>query len=328
MAGHDECHETVDTATREDLLEEYKYRCQGCGRCGPEAGGMATLEVHHLLRDPEEMDLHDPRNLSVLCRSCHLWQHQQTDESEVPVEISEADRTELRSQGLEVLRILAESGPLTTGEVADALSTDPSMTSVRARLWELMGLPSLVPSRDKQIVDKDVDTGKWGLVEQIEHPARGRIPTDPQTLSQRIQDELVRQALDRGVDRQKIMAVFGISRRTTFHRRKRAHAYDLPWDAINQGSGGRPPADDAGDDTGAASTEERAEPAGDGQQQLDTVADGGSENTATADVGDPGGGASSGEGGSEADESWSAQPEVQEHIQQAIAALQTLDEAL
>jgi hypothetical protein len=39
-----------------------------------------------------------------------------------------------------------------------------TLSSVRERLWVLMGLESLVASRDRQIVDQDVDTGKWGLV--------------------------------------------------------------------------------------------------------------------------------------------------------------------
>jgi hypothetical protein len=60
MTGHDQCHETVDPERREEMLAKYKHRCQGCGRCGPAAGGLATLHVHHLTRDSDEIDEHDP----------------------------------------------------------------------------------------------------------------------------------------------------------------------------------------------------------------------------------------------------------------------------
>jgi hypothetical protein len=331
MTRHDQCHETVDPETRKEMLTEYKHKCQCCGRCGPEAGGLATLHVHHLTRDLEEMDEHDPENLTVLCRSCHSWQHQQTTEEDVPVTLTDEDVTVLLPQDVEVLRILADSGPLSTGGVAAELSMDLTVTAVRERLWVLMGLESLVASRDRQIVDQDVDTGKWGLVGQVEQSARGRIPTDPQTLLQRIQDEVVRQALDRGCDRDAIMAVLDISRRTTFYREKRAHAYALPLDAIDRRNGGRPPADDAGVSEAGDATEpgERSETPGDAQQRLDTVADGkDQENARAVDATEQPTGASSGEREQRANQASSAQPEVQDHIQQAIAALETLDEAL
>lgn len=89
-------------------------------------------------------------------------------------------------------------------------------------------LDNLVETRDRQIVDKDVDTGEWGLTEQIETSAPGHIPDDPQMLLQRMEAEHVRQALDRGCDRQKIMDVLSVSRRTTLNKHKRACAYDFP----------------------------------------------------------------------------------------------------
>jgi len=91
-----------------------------------------------------------------------------------------------------------------------------------------MGLDNLVGSRDRQIVDKDVETGEWGLTEQVETSARGHIPDDPQLLLQRMEDEQVRQALERNCDRTAIINVLGISRRTTFNKHKRACAYDFP----------------------------------------------------------------------------------------------------
>ena len=84
-----ECHETVDPATRDEVLTEHRHRCQACGRRGPAEGGLATLHVHHIERDPDGMDEHDLENLTLLCRSCHSWFHQQSTSDEVPVELTE-----------------------------------------------------------------------------------------------------------------------------------------------------------------------------------------------------------------------------------------------
>jgi len=267
----EECHEPVDAATRAAVLEKYEYRCQACGRRGPEAGGLATLHVHHIERDPDGMGEHDPANLTVLCRACHSWVHQQPPVDEVPVELLQEDWTELLRQDLEILQTLAAVGPATTGEVARALSVDLSPWAVRERLWVLMGLDNLVQARDEQIVDQDYKTGEWGLTGQVVRSSRGRVPSDPETLLQRIEDEYVRRALDRDCDRGAIAAVLDISERATFYKRERACAYDVPLDAIDN-RGGRP-ADDASDARG-----EHVH-AGDGdpsvtQQQLETDTDG------------------------------------------------------
>lgn len=264
--------ETVNPDTRAEVLERDGHRCQVCGRRGPERGGLATLHVHHIERDPDDVDENDPENLTTLCRSCHSWVHQQKTPDEAPVTLTEADLSVLLPQDIEILRYLADEGPARTGEVADALTADLSVTTVRERLALLMGLDNMVESRDRQIVDQDVETGEWGLTEQIEHSARGHIPSDPQALIQRVEDEQVRQALERGCDRREIMDVLDISRRTTFHKRKRACAYDFPLAAFRRGGdGGQHPAGESvsqattGADAGSSDAEE--------QQQLDTVVD-------------------------------------------------------
>lgn len=262
-----ECHETVNPEKREEVLDEYGSRCQVCGRCGPAKGGLATLHVHHIERDPDGMDEHDMENLTLLCRSCHSWIHQRSTPEDAPVELSEEDQTVLLSQDIEILQYLAGNGPARTGDIVSAVPTDLSVSAVRARLWVLMGLDNLVDTRDRQIVDKDTETGEWGLTDQIETSARGHIPDDQQSLLQRMEDEQVRQALERDCERSAVTAVFGISRRTTFNKVKRACAYDFPLEAIERG--GRPTND----------VEQPAQPAkgdgvdvesdADGQQRLD-----------------------------------------------------------
>lgn len=236
--------------------------------------------------------------------------------------------TALLPQDIEILRILADSGPATTGDIASALSADLTVTAVRERLWMLMGLDNLIASRDRQLVDQDADTGEWGLAAQIEHEhsTRGRIPSDPQLLSQRVEDEYVRQALERGCDRDTVMDVLDISRRSTFYKEKRARAFDIPLAAIRKRGGGRPLTDDVSD---GADDSDLPGTDGEAQQRLDAVGDGRGEKEATpVDWDEQTAGESLDEREQADNQTSDEQPEVREHVRQAIAALQTLDEAL
>ncbi|MDB9233798.1 HNH endonuclease signature motif containing protein [Halorubrum ezzemoulense] len=263
-------NESVTAETRSEVLARDGHRCQVCGREGPERGGLATLHVHHIERDPVEVAENGLENLTTLCRSCHSWIHQQSTRADAPVTLTEADLSVLLPQDIEILRYLADEGPAQTGKIADSLTAELSPTTVRERLAVLMGLDNQVETRDRQIVDQDVQTGAWGLAGQIEHSARGHIPSDPQALIQRVEDEQVRRALERGCDRQTVMDVLDISRRSTFHKQKRARAYDFPLAAFRRsGDGGQHPA-------GSTAGERESDPSGadaDGQQQLDTVDD-------------------------------------------------------
>ena len=326
-----ECHETVDEDTRDDVLADYKHRCQTCGRYGPEKGGLATLHVHHIERDPDGLGEHDLENLTLLCRACHSWLHQQSTPDDAPVEITDDDQTVLLPQDIEILQFFADNGPARTGDIATGLSSDHSVSAVRERLWVLMGLDNLVDDRDRQIVDKDVETGQWGLVDQVDTSARGHIPDDPQLLLQRMEDERVRQALDRGCDRSAVMDALGVTRRTTFHKFKRGCAFDFPLDAFSRG--GRPRADGQSDRSVAEA--ETAASESDEQQRLDAVADqepastSGTE-TVSESESDPGVKASV-EGSEDNDRELNeddADGELRAHLQQAISALQEVNAAL
>jgi hypothetical protein len=265
-------NESVTPETRSEVLARDDHRCQICGREGPERGGLATLHVHHIERNPNGIDENDLENLSTLCRSCHSWVHQQSTAADAPVPLAEADLSVLLSQDIEILQFLDENGPARTGEIADRLTAELSVTAVRERLAVLMGLDNMVESRERQIVDQDVETGEWGLTEQIEHSARGYIPADPQALVQRVEDEQVRQALERGCDRDAIMDVLDVSRRTTFHKQKRAFAYGFPLDTFRRGgNGGQHPAGNTAGDSADEGTSRSEGDSADGQQQLETV---------------------------------------------------------
>lgn len=208
-------HEPVPPTKRETVLERDGYRYQYGGEKGTAIGGFATLDIHHKTCEPEDIDVHDLENLITACRACHNWHHQQTTDEEVPVDLSETDRSELLPHDLNIIKLLAELGPASTGEIAEAMTTDNSLMTVRLRLYGLIGLDNVVDSRETQLIDQDADSGKWGLPGQIARSERGRIPKEPQTLLQRAEDEQARQALDRGCSREAIGDVISVTARTT-----------------------------------------------------------------------------------------------------------------
>ncbi len=228
-------YESVDTATREAVLTRDCNSCRFCGRSGLADGGTVPLHVHHIDRSPTDMGEHDLDNLITLCRGCHNWHHQRSVDGELPVELTDADEQELLPHDKKILELLAEEGPATTGEIASRLDSDRSVMAIRERLWLLMGLDNIVEERDRQLVDQAADTGEWGLVGQIATSARGRIPDDSQTLLKRAEDERVRQALARGCDRETVATVFDVVSRTTWHKERRAQAYEFPLAAIDGG---------------------------------------------------------------------------------------------
>lgn len=147
--------------------------------------------------------------------------------------------------------------------------------------------------------------------------------------SHRAEDEYVRQALERGCVRDDVMAVLDISRRSTFYKEKRARAYDFPLAAIGSRNGGRPVVDDADDEDDAANAHERPEMTGEAQQRLDTVADGmGRDASTPVDGAEQTAGESVDEREQRDTQASRGQAEIHNHIQQAIAALQAIDEGL
>ncbi|WP_262177021.1 HNH endonuclease [Haloarcula laminariae] len=317
MSDHPD-HEAVPPAKREKRLKRDNHRCQYCNAKGTAIGGFATLEIHHKTREPEDMDVHDLENLLTACRSCHSWHHLQTTDEEVPVDLSEADLSELLPHDLEIIKVLAEMGPASTGEIVEAITADISVMAVRERLYVLMGLDNVVEDREQQLIDQETDTGQWGLPDQIVHSERGRIPEDTQTLLQRTEDEQVRQALARGCDREMIAEVFGIVSRTTWHKEKRANAYDFPLEAVSR-------AGEAGDEAGSGSPPPPADaPQESDQQQLETVAamdDSDHVTDATSSTTDGGTPEATAPSGGET-------APVQEQLVTAIEALQAVKESL
>jgi hypothetical protein len=80
------------------------------------------------------------------------------------------------------------------------------------------------------------------LPAQIDASARGYVPAAHREFAQRFEDEQVRRALDDGHDRETVAAVLDVSPRSTYHKYKRAYAYEFPLDEFRRsGSGGQHP---------------------------------------------------------------------------------------
>ncbi len=259
----DNCHSTVSQQRQSEVLDRDGHQCRICGRLGPERGGLASLHIHHIERNPDNIDEDDPQNLTTLCRSCHNWIHLRSTPADSPTPLTDTDLNVLLPQDIEILQYLADQGPARTGDIVSALNIDLSVAAVRERLWTLMGLDNIVESRDQQIVDKDIETGEWGLSEQIETSARGHVPDDPRLLIQRFEDEQVRQAVNRGISRDAIMDVLDVSRRTTFNKEKRACAFGFPLSVFLHGNRESADRDVSRDDSSGEPEPESA----DGDQQ-------------------------------------------------------------
>jgi hypothetical protein len=278
--------EKVPTAKRDERLEMDNHTCQFCR--GSEADpDINFIEVHHKDPDPEDGDRHAIENLITLCHSCHSWMHKRPDGEGLDMVITDADRQALLGHDFQILRVLEDAGPLSTGELTDKLPEEFELTTqaIRDRLLLLMGLDYEVEDREDPLADKDATTGEWGLPEQIDHSVRGRIPDDHQALIQRVRDERIRRALKRGCDRATIAEVFDVTERTIFRTEVRAQAYDLPLAALEHGRATSTDTAESGSESASDSqdvgTTPASEAATEGMQQdleaLGTVEDGSQE---------------------------------------------------
>lgn len=194
--------------------------------------------------------------------------------------------------------------------------------TIRERLWQLMALDNIVDERDQQVLDQDVDSGEWGLPSQISTSERGRIPEDIQTLLQRAEEERLRRTLDRGCDRETVADVMGIAGRTTWHKEKRARAYDFPLTALESHRGHSTVSEEgAASATPATSETSDATDDGDGQQQqqLADVTVGDDESSGNDESVVPSTAATATDGGD---------GDIDAHIEQAIDALEALRAAV
>jgi hypothetical protein len=128
----------------------------------------------------------------------------------LPVDLSAADERTLLGHNKQILAVLAEHGPSTTGEIVSHLDMEKTAMAVRERCWLLMGLDEIVADRETQLVDQDSETGEWRLADHIATSERGHIPDDTRELLKRAEDQRVRQMRARGYDREDVADIIEI----------------------------------------------------------------------------------------------------------------------
>jgi hypothetical protein len=215
---------------RKEILERDGHRCRLCG-CSESEGH--TLHVHHIVDAPDHCHRNDSENLITLCWRCHNWTHKRPTQADLPIEISDEGLEKLLAQDFEILQLLFAEGAMTIDEIRDRITPDHSKLAIRDRLWVIMGLDNTVQSQDTQLIDRDAVTDEWGRPGDISTSERGRIPENVQELVQRIEDEQIRKALDRGIARKTVAEVLDVHPRTTRYKEHRARAYGFPLNAIN-----------------------------------------------------------------------------------------------
>lgn len=221
-------HESFPSDTRDEILEADRHKCQICGAKGSEKGGAASLETHHIEDDPDDVAYHDAENGTTLCSVCHNYVTNRIPD-DLPFNVADIENDlKLQPYDLEILSVLARRGPVTLLELVANITDAKSENATRERLWHLMGHDDRIDHLPHQLVDQDADTGEWGLPNQIDRSARGRIPDDKDKLLQRFEDEMVRWLLDAGLDRPTVADIVEVGERTTYHREKRARAYQIP----------------------------------------------------------------------------------------------------
>ncbi len=326
--------EQIPAETRESVKDDDGHRCQLCDAAGPGAGGVAVLHVHHKSKNPDDCEYHDSENLITLCVQCHNWFHNQPEADDAPVVLSEDAENTLLSHDFEILRILGNAGPLTTSEITQRLTADVETLAVRTRCWFLMGLTKVVNSQETHVLDQEVGSGEWGLPGQISKSERGRIPESKQAFLQRVEDERVRRALNRGKSRKEVADVLDLHPRTTRYKQKRARAYEFPLDAFMKH--GRPPrTTDKQEEIGEVTSDKVTSGESDGISEPDEVwspESTGSEETGRSgdekvnECGDDAG-TSNGDDESVSDEC-GMEESVQASLQEAISALNRVEKAL
>ena len=226
-----EDYQTFPMEVQKKIQENDGYRCQICGRLGPERGGAIDLEAHHMQENPDGFDRNHPDNGTTLCIPCHhLVTHRPTAD-DLPIDLEAvAAEVNLLPKDIEILMYLFENGAASTSEVQAATSCTGRSAAIE-RLWTLMSVDRAVESLSEPLIDKDAETDEWGAPGDIETTVRGRLPDTEAELMDELKGELLRRLLEKGVARSAVAEFFSCSQRATFYRAKRAGALRTPFDA-------------------------------------------------------------------------------------------------
>lgn len=226
----EDCEVTLTPSVREYIQADRENECELCSADGDDTD--VSLSIHHR-RERSKGGRNHPSNLLLLCQRCHRRHHNNTPiEQRESVADSEADsaggsdsadttgspeapsqaagdgeplppRSKPNEADKEILRLLEEHGPMSTGELAAHI--EYSSQYIRRECWKLGGEELIVPLEDKT----------WELQERADdNVIRIGLPTDPADAQRAGRDEVIRKMSAHGLTHTKIAEITELSRGT------------------------------------------------------------------------------------------------------------------
>lgn len=215
--------EQLSPQMRQLVLDRDDYECKLCGTLGRQAGGEATLHMHHRC-SPHDGGSDEPSNLLLLCSECHHHHHSsRRDPEDIQTDLDEYDISTTPADH-KILAAIETVGPASVGEIADEACL--SGVHARRRLYALAAA---------EVVGHDVN-GQWDLAARVDEPARGRLPDSPGRAAQFARDDVIRRMRDAGMTHAEIADIVGLDERTIPVAANRARAFDPPVPPSSEGS--------------------------------------------------------------------------------------------
>lgn len=220
---------SLTPSVREFVLASYNHTCQKCGKTDEEA----ALEIHHIT-PKSEGGTNLPSNLTVYCRECHQDHHRdpQGDEDETEISISDRLKDSAATPDIDpvpadrqIIAAVEKIGPARTGEIAN--EADVTAEYARRRLYAL-GSAKVVAKTEE---------GEWNLSEQVDNPAAGKLPDNPEQAARFARDDIMRRMSNAGMAHAEIAEIVGLNERTVPTAINRARAFDPPIPPVNETDG-------------------------------------------------------------------------------------------
>jgi hypothetical protein len=207
--------ESIPPETKQLVLGRDDYACQLCGCLGSQAGGDASLHLHHR-ESPSEGGSNDPSNLVTLCANCHHHHHStRLSEDEIQLNLDDYDISTTPAD-TKIVDAIETVAPAAAGDIADEACI--SAVHARRRLYALAAAG---------IVAHDIE-GRWDLADRVDEPARGQLPDSPERAARFARDDVIRRMRESGMAHTEIADIVGLDERTIPVAVNRARAFDPP----------------------------------------------------------------------------------------------------
>lgn len=214
-------YEPAPPHQRNKAFERDNHQCQWCGKFGPERGGTAALEAHHIIPIPDG-GTHELTNLVTVCFEDHRWYHSLDRLKTADVQL-ETMSYEPSPIDLLIVLALGAKGPAETRTVAKVAGTTTETAS--QRLYKLTALDIIEPSLS---LYNQAEAAEWDFAGCIENSAVGKLPSDSKKAAQLVRDDMIRRQIEAGLSHQQVADELGLTRRTVIKSVDRARALRPP----------------------------------------------------------------------------------------------------